>query len=52
MTGEYQLKLEHAEALVARSRTPEERKAFEEIANIWRRLMGETSRVSGTATPV
>jgi ferric-dicitrate binding protein FerR (iron transport regulator) len=36
--GSYSQRLEEAEALVKRARTPAERKAFKEIAAIWRRL--------------
>ena len=39
MPGAYSERLKEAEALVARARTPEERKAFEEIAAIWRGLL-------------
>jgi len=41
--GDYRDRLREAEALVARARTPVERRAFEEIADVWRRLLaGET----------
>ena len=43
MPGDYRDRLREAEALVARARTPVERRAFEEIADVWRRLLaGET----------
>ena len=38
MPGNYQDRLREAEALVQRARDAHERQAFEEIANIWRRL--------------
>lgn len=38
MPGDYQERLKEVEAWIARARTPDERKAYEAIAAIWRKL--------------
>lgn len=42
--------MEEAEALALRARNAEERRAFQEIAEIWRRLAGEAQRPAARPT--
>jgi len=44
MPGNYRERLKEAEAWIARARTPEERKAFEAIADVWRKLIENQAR--------
>ena len=45
MAGTYRDRAKEADALAARAYSPRERKAFEEIAAIWRRLAeGEAAK--------
>ena len=48
MTGTYRERAEQAETLARSARNHRERKDFQEIARIWRRLAGEEQDTSGT----
>jgi len=47
--GSYDDRLKEAEALAARARTAEERRAFDEIVAVWRRLVAANSASGKTA---
>jgi hypothetical protein len=49
MPGAYRERAAEAQALARRARTPEERKAFQEIAELWQRLaaQAEATQVPG-----